>query len=86
MLCKELTFLANAYAAGMVLGARVPIILTGRRIICAAGWRVARWRPSTAMPASWPVPLDETGQGQDRHCGPGGAAARKMAAPGWPSG
>jgi phosphate acetyltransferase len=30
MLAKELTFLANAAAAGVVLGARVPIILTSR--------------------------------------------------------
>ena len=30
MLAKELTFLANADAAGVVLGARVPIILTSR--------------------------------------------------------
>lgn len=30
MLAKELTFLANAVAAGIVLGARVPIILTSR--------------------------------------------------------
>ena len=30
MLVKELTFLANAAAAGIVLGARVPIILTSR--------------------------------------------------------
>jgi phosphate acetyltransferase len=30
MLAKELTFLANAEAAGIVLGARVPIILTSR--------------------------------------------------------
>ena len=30
MLAKELTFLANADAAGIVLGARVPIILTSR--------------------------------------------------------
>jgi phosphate acetyltransferase len=30
MLAKELTFLANANAAGIVLGARVPIILTSR--------------------------------------------------------
>ncbi len=30
MLVKELTFLANADAAGIVLGARVPIILTSR--------------------------------------------------------
>ena len=30
MLVKELTFFANAEAAGIVLGARVPIILTSR--------------------------------------------------------
>ncbi|MGP1613649.1 MAG: phosphate acyltransferase, partial [Pollutimonas bauzanensis] len=30
MLAKNLTFLAGAYAAGIVLGARVPIILTSR--------------------------------------------------------
>jgi len=30
MLAKELTFLAGADAAGVVLGARVPIILTSR--------------------------------------------------------
>ena len=30
MLAKQLTFLANADAAGIVLGARVPIILTSR--------------------------------------------------------
>jgi phosphotransacetylase len=30
MLAKQLTFLADADAAGMVLGARVPIILTSR--------------------------------------------------------
>jgi phosphotransacetylase len=30
MLAKQLTFLANADSAGVVLGARVPIILTSR--------------------------------------------------------
>ncbi len=30
MLAKNLTFLANADAAGIVLGARVPIVLTSR--------------------------------------------------------
>jgi phosphotransacetylase len=30
MLAKNLTFLSNADAAGVVLGARVPIILTSR--------------------------------------------------------
>ena len=30
MLAKNLTFLSGAYAAGIVLGARVPIVLTSR--------------------------------------------------------
>jgi phosphate acetyltransferase len=30
MLAKSLTFLAGAYAAGIVLGAKVPVILTSR--------------------------------------------------------
>jgi phosphate acetyltransferase len=30
MLAKSLTFMANADAAGVVLGARVPIVLTSR--------------------------------------------------------
>jgi phosphate acetyltransferase len=30
MLAKNLTFLSNADAAGIVLGARVPIVLTSR--------------------------------------------------------
>ncbi|CCN04748.1 phosphate acetyl/butaryl transferase, partial [Bordetella bronchiseptica Bbr77] len=30
MLAKNLSFLANAQAAGIVLGARVPIVLTSR--------------------------------------------------------
>jgi phosphotransacetylase len=30
MLAKQLTFLANADSAGLVLGARVPIVLTSR--------------------------------------------------------
>ena len=30
MLAKQLSFLANADSAGLVLGARVPIILTSR--------------------------------------------------------
>jgi phosphotransacetylase len=51
MLAKQLTFLANADAAGLVLGARVPIILTSRadsvrsRIAsCAIGMLVAHTR------------------------------------------
>ena len=30
MLAKQLTFMSNAEAAGIVIGARVPIILTSR--------------------------------------------------------
>jgi phosphotransacetylase len=51
MLAKQLTFLANADSAGLVLGARVPIILTSRadsvrsRIAsCAVGMLTAHAR------------------------------------------
>jgi phosphate butyryltransferase len=51
MLAKELTFLAGAEAAGVVLGATVPIILTSRadnaatrRASCALGVLIARAR------------------------------------------
>jgi phosphate acetyltransferase len=51
MLAKQLTFLANADSAGLVLGARVPIVLTSRadsvrsRIAsCAVAMRVAHER------------------------------------------
>ena len=46
MLAKNLTFLAKADAAGIVLGARVPIILTSRADSCARAWRPARSRCS----------------------------------------
>jgi phosphotransacetylase len=55
MLAKQLTFLANADSAGLVLGARVPIILTSRadsvrsRIAsCAVAVRLAHARRKTA--------------------------------------
>jgi phosphate acetyltransferase len=55
MLAKQLTFLANADCAGLVLGARVPIILTSRadsvraRIAsCAVAMRVAHARRVSA--------------------------------------
>jgi phosphate acetyltransferase len=60
MLAKNLTFLAKADAAGLVLGARVPIILTSRAdsvrsrmASCAAAviYAEAR-RSSTALPAA----------------------------------
>jgi phosphate acetyltransferase len=51
MLAKQLTFLANADSAGLVLGARVPVILTSRadsvrsRIAsCGVAMRVAHAR------------------------------------------
>ena len=51
MLAKSLTFLAGADAAGIVLGARVPIILTSRAdsviarlASCAISALVAKWR------------------------------------------
>jgi phosphotransacetylase len=54
MLAKQLTFLANADSAGLVVGARVPIILTSRadsvrsRIAsCAVGVLAARARRQT---------------------------------------
>jgi phosphotransacetylase len=55
ILAKQLSFLANADSAGLVLGARVPIILTSRadsvraRIAsCAVAMRVAHTRRKTA--------------------------------------
>jgi len=60
MLAKSLSFLAGADAAGIVLGARVPIILTSRadsvltrRASCAVGSLVAHARrQATAMAAA----------------------------------
>jgi phosphate acetyltransferase len=56
MLAKSLTFLAHADAAGIVVGARVPIALTSRAdstlarlASCAVASLVARWR--AALPA-----------------------------------
>jgi phosphate acetyltransferase len=56
MLAKQLTFLANADAAGIVLGARVPIILTSRAdnvrtrlASCAVGALVAAARRKAAL-------------------------------------
>ena len=56
MLAKSLSFLAGADAAGIVLGARVPIILTSRAdalltrlASCAVALMVAAWHRSTAI-------------------------------------
>ena len=58
MLAKSLTFMANADAAGIVLGARVPVILTSRAdsvmtrlASCAVAALVAHARASNAMKA-----------------------------------
>src|ERR1700736_5505025 len=49
MLAKSLSFLAGADAAGIVLGARVPIILTSRATRSSPGWHPVRsraWSPT----------------------------------------
>jgi phosphotransacetylase len=58
ILAKQLTFLANADSAGLVLGARVPVILTSRadsvrsRIAsCAVAVQVAHARRRSLQPA-----------------------------------
>jgi phosphate acetyltransferase len=57
MLAKSLSFLAGADAAGIVLGARVPIILTSRAdslmtrmASCAVAVLFAKWRRESAGP------------------------------------
>jgi phosphate acetyltransferase len=59
MLAKSLTFLADADAAGIVLGARVPIILTSRAdsvttrlASCAVAALVAKWRRERSAKAA----------------------------------
>jgi phosphate acetyltransferase len=59
MLAKSLSFLAGADAAGIVLGARVPIILTSRAdsvmtrlASCAVAALVAKWRRERAQGAA----------------------------------
>ena len=59
MLAKQLTFMAGADAAGVVLGARVPIILTSRAAAertrmasCAVAVRIARQRLTDAQAAA----------------------------------
>ncbi len=56
MLAKNLSFLAGASAAGVVMGAKVPVILTSRAdssetrlASCAVGVLVARWRERNAV-------------------------------------
>ena len=56
MLAKELSFLANADAAGIILGARVPIVLTSRvdnlqarMECCAVALRCAHAHRSAAV-------------------------------------
>ena len=54
MLAKSLSFLAGADSAGIVLGARVPIILTSR-----ADTLMARLASCAARPAAAPPPVQE---------------------------
>ncbi len=49
---RTLIFLSKADAAGLVLGARVPIILTSRADCVRSGWPLAPRRPSTQTPAA----------------------------------
>jgi phosphate acetyltransferase len=62
MLAKSLTFMAGASAAGIVLGARVPVILTSRAdtvqarlascavavLVAHSNWELNACRPMTA--------------------------------------
>jgi phosphate acetyltransferase len=52
MLAKNLTFLSKADAAGIVLGARVPVILTSRADSVRAPWPRVRSRCFTPMPVA----------------------------------
>jgi len=60
MLAKQLQYLAGADAAGIVLGARVPIILTSRadnvrtRLVSAAVMKLAVQTARTASVAQMP--------------------------------
>ncbi|HDR9247752.1 TPA: phosphate acetyltransferase, partial [Burkholderia vietnamiensis] len=67
MLAKELTFLANADAAGIVLGARVPVILTSRAdnertrlASCAIAALVADAARGAGVPAAVVSPASAT--------------------------
>ena len=71
MLAKSLTFLAHADAAGIVLGARVPIILTSRAdsvmarlASCAVAALIAAARrealPKRSPERSWPTPFSSS--------------------------
>ncbi len=66
MLAKQLTFMANADAAGIVLGARVPIVLTSRSnnvrsrlASCAVGLLMAHAR-RTGLPAGGATALPDS--------------------------
>ncbi|MGA9925037.1 MAG: phosphate acyltransferase, partial [Isosphaeraceae bacterium] len=66
MLAKQLTFMANADTAGVVLGARVPIVLTSRSdnvqtrlASCAAGLLVAHAR-RTGLPGGGDIKVPDS--------------------------
>jgi hypothetical protein len=53
MMTKQLQYLADAQAAGLVLGARVPVILTSRADSTGARIASSRWRSWSSRPG-WP--------------------------------
>jgi len=67
MVAKELSFLANADAAGIVLGARETIILTSQADKVRREWRAAPWRRSTPTPGGW-LPLRSANLREDARC------------------
>ena len=73
MLAKNLSFLVKADAAEIVLGARVPIILTSRaNFVPAPAWPPARWRSYMRTPGGAPRscrPRDQHGNDPRRQCG-----------------
>ena len=81
MLAKQLTFMANADAAGIVLGARVPIVLTSRSdnvqarlASCAVGLLVAHAR-RTGLPGGGDIKVPTIGlTGIPSACGQHGFA------------
>ena len=59
ILATQLTFPADADAAGIVLGARVPIVLASRADEAANEQGALRISPADAMPSVWVIPTDE---------------------------
>jgi phosphate acetyltransferase len=88
MLAKQLTFMANADAAGIVLGARVPIILTSRSdkvrtrlASCAVGLLLVHAR-NTDLSSNHHQDLPDSRGPLQQVCGVGTAIGTGRAAPG----